>query len=180
MKFESSAFRHESAIPERCSGQGQEVSPALEWHGLPKGTKSIAIVCQDLDARIQPHWDSTLVHWLVYNIPASVNSLPEALPAQEVLTEPVRATQGTNGFGKIGYTGMIPPVEDEEHHYRFCLYALDAELDLPPGLMYRDLEDRMEGHILEIGKIDGTYKRVEDRSCYEDIPRDAPSPELGL
>lgn len=180
MKVESTAFQHESAIPERYTGEGDDVSPPIEWHGLPKGTKSIAVVCQDLDARIQPHWDSTFIHWLVYNIPANVNSLPEGLERSESLEGPVTASQGTNSFGKIGYSGPLPPFEDEQHHYRFCVYALDTELNLPAGLLYRDLMEMLEGHILEIGKLDGTARREECRNCYQDIPKDAPSPELGL
>jgi Raf kinase inhibitor-like YbhB/YbcL family protein len=180
MKVASSAFQHESAIPERHTGEGENLSPAIEWHGLPSGTKSVAVICQDLDARIPPHWDTTFVHWLIYNIPANVNSLPEALECAESLSGPVVAHQGMNSFGKIGYSGPLPPFEDDEHHYRFCVYALDTELNLPPGVLYRDLQEMMEGHILEVGKLDCTAKREEGRNCYQDIPRDAPSPELGL
>lgn len=180
MKLTSSAFEHDSPIPSRCSGQGGDCSPDLQWRNLPSGTRSVAIVCRDVNAHLQPHRDLSLVHWLIYNLSPALEGLPEGIPSDEVLTQPVSAAQGTNDFGKTGYRGPIPPVEDREHRYQFMLYALDLAPEFPSGLVFRDFEERIEGHVLGTASLEGTYKRFEDRADFAHIPKDAPSPELGL
>ena len=42
-------------------------------------------------------------------------------------------------------SGPAPPPGHGTHHYRFTLYALDAELDLEPGLDKATLLDAMDG-----------------------------------
>ena len=62
---------------------------------------------------------------------------------------------GTTDFGKVGYGGPAPP--DKRHTYVFKLYALDSKLDLPEGSTKSELENAMEGHILEQATLTGTY-----------------------
>ena len=51
---------------------GSNVSPALSWSGVPAGTKSFAVTMYDPDAPTASGW----WHWVVFNLPPTVTSLP--------------------------------------------------------------------------------------------------------
>jgi Raf kinase inhibitor-like YbhB/YbcL family protein len=143
----SPSFEPGATIPERHTGEGQDVSPPLQWGGLPQRTREIAIVCDDPDAPTQ----KPFVHWVVYKIPADRKGLPEGS------TE--GALEGINDFRGRGYGGCMPPRGHGVHHYHFKVYALDTELDAPAGLSKDELLVAMKGHILDEGELVGTYKR---------------------
>jgi Raf kinase inhibitor-like YbhB/YbcL family protein len=147
IELSSPAFEPGGSIPTKHTGEGQNVSPALRWSGLPEGTKEIALICDDPDAPRTEPW----VHWVVYKIPAERTGLPEG-GAQEAL-------EGKNDFGTQGYGGPMPPRSHGVHHYRFKIYALDAELEAVAGLTKDRLLEAIEGHILDEGELIGTYER---------------------
>jgi Raf kinase inhibitor-like YbhB/YbcL family protein len=97
----------------------------------------------------------TWVHWVVYNLPASTASLPEAVQPGEQLAG--GGLHGQNSWKKTGYGGPCPP--SGTHHYVFRLYALDARLDLDAGATEKDLAGAMEGHLLARGQLVGTYQK---------------------
>jgi Raf kinase inhibitor-like YbhB/YbcL family protein len=146
----STAFKEGQPIPKQYTCDGINISPPLEWSGLPKTAKTIAIICDDPDAPV-----GTWVHWVLYNLPADKIGLIENTPATETLSG--GGVQGTNDFQKIGYGGPCPP--SGTHRYFFKLYALDAELSLKPGSTKADLEKAMESHIVSQGQLMGTYRR---------------------
>jgi Raf kinase inhibitor-like YbhB/YbcL family protein len=150
IKLESSAFKDGQSIPKQYTCDGVNISPPLEWSGVPKNGKTLAIICDDPDAPA-----GTWVHWVVYNLPADDMGLIENTPATDKLTG--GGLQGKNDFGKIGYGGPCPP--SGTHRYFFKLYALDAETDLKPGATKSDLLKAMEGHIVAQGELMGTYSR---------------------
>jgi Raf kinase inhibitor-like YbhB/YbcL family protein len=147
IEVSSPSFEPGATIPERHTGEGQDVSPPLQWGGLPQRTREIAIVCDDPDAPTQ----KPFVHWVVYKIPADRKGLPEGS------TE--GALEGINDFRRRGYGGCMPPRGHGVHHYHFKVYALDTELDAPAGLSKDELLVAMKGHILDEGELVGTYKR---------------------
>jgi Raf kinase inhibitor-like YbhB/YbcL family protein len=147
IEVSSSAFEPGTTIPKKHTGEGQDVSPPLQWSSLPQGTKEIAIICDDPDAPTH----KPFVHWVVYKIPADRTGLPEGS------TE--GALEGINEFGGRGYGGCMPPRGHGVHHYHFKVYALDTELDAPTGLSKDGLLAAMEGRILDEGELVGTYKR---------------------
>jgi len=151
MKLESSAFGPEGTIPIKYSCDGEDVSPPLSWQGAPEGTQSLALICDDPDAP-----GMTFVHWLIYNIPAEGQQLPENVPNRERLES--GALQGENNFGKVGYGGPCPP--GGTHRYFFRLYALDGMLDLGAGISRDRLDRAMEGHILAQAELMGRYSRA--------------------
>ncbi len=109
---------------------GQNISPALSWSGAPAGTKSFLLTIYDPDAPTGGGW----WHWLMFNIPASVTSLPEGagVPGKE----PAGAVQSVTDFGKPGFGGACPPKGDKPHRYVFTVYALKTDkLDLPAAAM---------------------------------------------
>jgi len=153
----STAFDDGQPIPKKFTEDGQDVSPPLAWNVGPEGTKELALICDDPDAPSREPW----VHWVLYRIPATVRELPEGLPTDTSLEEPVKALQGRTSWPKgrtIGYRGPAPP-PGKVHHYHFQVYALDRELDVQPGIDKATLVKAMKGCILAWGELVGTYER---------------------
>lgn len=144
----SSAFAAGAEIPRRYSCDGQDISPPLQWSEPPAGTQSFALVMDDPDA-------SGFRHWLIYNIPGTARSLPEAVARDSQLPDGSR--QGTTSWGRVGYGGPCPP--SGTHRYAFRLYALDVVLDLPAGASLEQLNRAMQGHILAQAELIATYTR---------------------
>jgi Raf kinase inhibitor-like YbhB/YbcL family protein len=146
LKLTSTAFHHHERIPDRHSGDGEDVSPELMWSGAPEGTKAFAIVVHDPDAPLVDGF----THWVAYGIPGDVNTLPEGGHD---------AIQGTNSMGNTGFNGPAPPPGHGSHHYYFWIYALDEDLQLEPGLDRRALLDAIEDHVIEQARLVGTFSR---------------------
>lgn len=109
---------------------GKNVSPALNWSGASDGTKSFALLVHDPDA---PTGGAGWWHWVVTNIPASVNALPKGAGKADGAALPAGAQQVRTDFGGPGWGGPCPPVGDKAHRYHFTLHALKVDkLDLPP------------------------------------------------
>jgi Raf kinase inhibitor-like YbhB/YbcL family protein len=149
--LKSPAFAHGAEIPKKHTCEAADVSPALEWSGLPPRTVSFALVMDDPDAPA-----GTWVHWVLWNLPVGVHELPEAVAKQDQLDDGTR--QGRNSFRKIGYNGPCPP-RGKPHRYFFRLYALDEKLDLAPGAHSLDLQEAMQGHVILQAEYMGTYRR---------------------
>ena len=150
MKIQSSVFKEGAMIPEKYSCDGDDISPPLEWSGVPEKTKSLALICDDPDAPV-----GTWVHWVIFNWPPDSKSLPEHIPTTKTLDN--GAKQGTNDFRKIGYGGPCPP--GGTHRYYFKLYALDKMFDAEAGITKTQLLKAMEGHILAESQLIGKYSR---------------------
>jgi Raf kinase inhibitor-like YbhB/YbcL family protein len=137
-------------VPAEHTCDGRNTSPRIEIKGLE--ARSLALVVEDPDAPL-----GTFIHWVIWNLePAEV--LPEGIPKDRVVARPVRAIQGTNSFGRIGYDGPCPP-RGRPHRYIFNVYGLDSMLELKPGSSRDALERAMSGHILQQGKAVATYGR---------------------
>ena len=151
MRLTSTAFETGGAIPARHTGEGEDVSPALKWSGVPEGTRSFAVFCHDPDAPLVPPGGAYgFVHWVCYDIPASADGLQEGLSSY---------AEGRNDFGNTGYGGPMPPEGHGPHHYFFWLLALDVEPDLPDGLGLYELLEKVEPHVLGMNRLVGTYLR---------------------
>jgi Raf kinase inhibitor-like YbhB/YbcL family protein len=150
IKVTSTAFADGEMIPKQYTCDGANVSPPLSWSGVPAGAKALALICDDPDAP-----GKTWVHWVVYDLPASLTSLTENSATATELTG--GGTQGANDFKKIGYGGPCPP--SGTHRYYFKLYALDTDTSLKPGATKDQLLKAMEGHIVAQGQLMGRYKR---------------------
>ena len=103
--------------------EGGNVSPALTWKNPPAGTKSFAVTMYDPDAPTGSGW----WHWIVFNIPADVTSLPKGIGNPASGQTPKGAVQSKTDFGKPGYGGPCPPKGDKPHHYIFTVYALKVD-----------------------------------------------------
>lgn len=144
--FTSQGFQNGGYIPTKYTCNGQDVSPSLSWGWPPAGTKSLALLLDDPDA-------GDFSHWVLYNLPASVKSLPEGV--QKIESPASGGIQGTNDFGGIGYGGPCPP-PGGPHTYRFILYALDSQLNPVTGTRQGVL-NAMQGHVLTQAELDGEF-----------------------
>ena len=138
------------AVPARYTCDGADVSPSVEWRGVPAGARSIVVVCYDPDA---PR--GTFVHWVVYNVPAGLPGLPEGLPRSGAV-EGV-GLQGVNDFGRLGYGGPCPP--SGTHRYVFLVLALDSELGLREGATAAEVLSEALPHVIGYGEVVLTYSR---------------------
>ena len=149
----SEAFGNDETIPALYTCDGDNVSPALAWSGVPEGTQSFALITDDPDAP-----GGTFTHWLLYNMGSSAPSLPEGVETVPMPAYGLAGFQGSNDAGGIGYTGPCPPPGDP-HRYRFTLYALDQTVELEPGASKQQLLDAIEGHVLAEAELAGLYGR---------------------
>lgn len=154
MRIESTAFDDGDRIPDRFTGDGEDVSPPLTISDLPDGTRSLALVVDDPDAPA-----GTWVHWLIWGIPADLTELPEEVPTDEIVEDLGGARQGQNDFDNIGYGGPAPPPGHGQHRYRFTAYALSEHIDLDAGATREALGDRLAAATLETARLTGTYSR---------------------
>jgi Raf kinase inhibitor-like YbhB/YbcL family protein len=125
--------------------EGGNVSPSLAWKNAPAGTKSFAVTVYDPDAPTGSGW----WHWLVFNIPADVTSLPAGAsdPASGKL--PKGAVQSRTDYGKPGYGGPCPPPHDKPHRYVFKVFALKTDkLDLD-----ENASGALVGYMLNANKL---------------------------
>ncbi|MDZ7724323.1 MAG: YbhB/YbcL family Raf kinase inhibitor-like protein [candidate division KSB1 bacterium] len=154
LQLTSSAFSHNSPIPSKYTCQGDDISPVLSWSGVPDQAKSLALIMDDPDAPDPKAPKMTFVHWVLYNLPARNNGLPEAIPENEL---PEGTLQGVNNWDRTGYGGPCPPVG--EHRYFFKLFALDTELPDLNKPTSAELQEAMQGHILEQTELIGLYEK---------------------
>lgn len=149
LKITTIDFKDNGEIPEKFTCDGEDLSPELRWEGAPQGTKSFVLVVEDPDAPM-----GTFVHWVLYDIPASTNSLPAGMKASGTMKE------GRTDFGKTSWGGPCPPRGHGTHRYFFILRALDAPaVGVKPGATKAQVEEAIKGHVLAEAKIMGTYKR---------------------
>lgn len=143
MKLTSPAFRDGERIPRQYSRDDADKSPPLTIEGVPAGTKSLALIVDDPDAP-----GGNYCHWIVFDIDPKLPEIGED-------SVPQMARQGTNDYGEVQYGGPQPP--SGEHRYFFKLFALDRKLDLPRGSTRDQVEQAMQGHILDTATLMGRF-----------------------
>jgi Raf kinase inhibitor-like YbhB/YbcL family protein len=151
MTLSSPAFAPGGPIPAEYTCDAANVAPALQWSGAPAGTKSFVLIVDDPDAPDPKAPKMTYVHWVVYDIPASVAGIPRGGQT------PAGAHDGKNDWKKTGYGGPCPPIG--RHRYFFKLYALDALLGDLKAPTKQEVLAKLEGHVLGQAELIGTYQR---------------------
>lgn len=153
LTLRSSAFTAGGTIPDRYTPQGENVSPYLEWTGVPASARELVLIVEDPDAPLP----KPFVHWVLRGLPPTTTSLPVGVPT--TVTLPDGSTQGTNDFKQVGYGGPQPPLGHGVHHYHFQLFAMDAALSLSADATLADLAKAMAGRVIADGELVGTYER---------------------
>ncbi|MDO8841310.1 MAG: YbhB/YbcL family Raf kinase inhibitor-like protein [Methanocalculus sp.] len=140
-------------LPADYTCDGVDRSPPLHIGGLNEKVVALAVIMEDSSAA---HGGS-FTHWIIWNIEA-VRILPEGLPKDPEIMFPVRAVQGLNDYGRIGYSGPCP-ASGSPHRYIFKVYALDAEISLPSGATKAELTAALSGHVIQFGNAEAIYSR---------------------
>jgi Raf kinase inhibitor-like YbhB/YbcL family protein len=150
----SPAFANNGNIPAQYTCDGVDISPPLSWSDAPQGTSSFALIVEDPDAPDPKAPKVTWVHWVIYNIPADVQSLSEDAARHGL---PAGAQQGLNDSKRVGYNGPCPPVG--RHRYFHKLYALDTVLQDLGHPTKAQLLSAMQGHVRAEAQLVGTYEK---------------------
>lgn len=154
LQLSSPSFRDQGEVPRRHTCDGEDISPALSWEGAPKGTRSFALIVDDPDAPDPAAPKMTWVHWVLYNIPAAVTSLPEGTTAKSL---PRGTLEGVNDWKRTGWRGPCPPVG--QHRYFHKLYALDVVLPDLRRPTKAQLLKAIGSHVLAETQLIGRYRR---------------------
>ncbi len=160
MTLSSSAWADGGAIPVKYTQAGGEVSPPLAWSNVPDGVQSFVLIVHDVDAAIGNGLDDIL-HWMVWNIPATATGLPEGVPQGPELADGARQISATGPF----YRGPGAAAAGPAHHYVFELFALDtATLDVPavgasPPQTRAAVLAAMAGHVRGKAALVGLFRR---------------------
>ena len=154
LTIRSSAFGDSQPIPVRYTCDGDDISPPIEWSGVPAAAKSLVLVVDDPDAPDPAAPKRTWVHWVVFNIHPTVAGFVEGAGGGDL---PPGTVEGVNDWKKAGYGGPCPPVG--RHRYVFKLYALDCMLADVHRPTKADVERAMQGHVLARAEMVGTYRR---------------------
>jgi|SRR5690625_5123131 len=153
LRLSSPAYINGGSIPARYTCSGAGVSPPLAWSGAPKETKSLVLILTDPDAPDPKAPKTTWVHWVLYDIPATVHKLGTG----ESENLPAGTRRGENSWHRADYGGPCPPIG--RHRYVHTLYALDTVL---PDLHHPDraaLKSAMQGHILAKATLTASYQK---------------------
>lgn len=154
LTLQSDAFGPGGPIPERFTCEGEDISPALSWSGVPETAKSLALIVEDPDVPDPAKPTRTWVHWVVYDLPASATGLAEG-----VKTLPEGARDGTNDWKRVGYGGPCPPIG--RHRYMHRLYALDTVLGDIGAPTRAELLIKLQPHVVAETKLVGTYVKTK-------------------
>ncbi len=148
----SPAFEHEGNIPAEYTCDGKDISPELNWTGIPDEARSLVLIVDDPDAPDPAAPKMTWVHWLLYNLPISSIGLGKGIRDGDL---PVGTLQGLNDWKREGYGGPCPP--KGRHRYFHKLYALDAVLPDLSRPTKAKVEEAMAGHVVDEAVLMGTY-----------------------
>ena len=150
----SPAFAANGEIPARHTCEDEDSSPPLAWSGAPPDTASFALIVDDPDAPDPKAPRMTWVHWVLYNLPAAAQVLPQGATSR---TLPAGTREGLNDWQRTGYGGPCPPIG--RHRYFHKLYALDAVLSDLGTPAKAELERAIKGHVLAHAELIGTYQK---------------------
>ena len=156
LKLASPAFVEGGEIPRLYTCEGEDISPPLAWSKVPDGTSSLVLVVDDPDAPDPAAPRMTWVHWVLYNLPADSDGLPEGVSRAEL---PSPTAEGLNDWKRGGYGGPCPPVG--RHRYVHKLYALDTMLTGLSSPTKAQVESAMQGHVLAQARLIGTYRKTQ-------------------
>lgn len=150
LKLTSTALTDSTPLPPKysCDTKPANISPPLQWSDVPKDTASFVLILHDPEPRPRKGFDDIL-HWMMWNIPASATSLPEGVSgASAELPDGSKQTNGQPGNGgNFGYRGPCAG-PGLSHHYTFELCAIDQKVDLPATATRADVTKAIDGHIV--------------------------------
>ena len=135
---------------------GKNLSPQLSWQGAPEGTKSFAVTAYDPDAPTGSGW----WHWVLINIPASVDDLDTGAGKPEKGLLPKGSQSFRTDYGTHEFGGACPPEGDKAHRYQFKVFALNTEsLELSKDSSAALVGYYLNAHAIETATLEALYQR---------------------
>src|SRR5699024_10888811 len=131
-----SIFENNHEIPRTYTCLGENINPPFTFEAIPRQTESLVLLIEDTDATPKP-W----THWLVFNISPNTKRIEEG-------QIPAGGTEGLANNHSFGYEGPCPKYFEGTHHYRFSLFALNRQLDVPAKSEKEDVKKAMREHII--------------------------------
>jgi Raf kinase inhibitor-like YbhB/YbcL family protein len=147
MELKTAAFAEGDPIPAKHTCAGDDVSPKLEWSGVPGNAEELMLIVDDPDSP-----GGIWVHWVIAGLDPSSRGLEEG----EV---PPGAVEGVNDFERMGYGGPCPPVGHGPHRYVFHLYALSSGSGLLEGMTAGEARRAVQDKVIEEARYMGTFER---------------------
>ncbi|CAA7406255.1 unnamed protein product [Spirodela intermedia] len=160
-KLVSPAFHDGHRIPRKYTGEGQgalrDISPPLEWYGVPGGAASLALVVEDVDAPSPERPIVPWTHWVVVNIPPAAKGLPEGFSgrAEHGGRDHAGILEGLNDWKQPGWRGPKAPTSG--HRYRFRLFALPDLVHLGHKVTKDKLLDAVAGRAVAEAELVGIF-----------------------
>jgi Raf kinase inhibitor-like YbhB/YbcL family protein len=152
MTLRSPAFGDGQDMQLAFTCDGNDQSPPLEWTGVPKGTRSLALLRNDPDAPA-----GTCIQWVIYDMPPSTDHLRQGLARVAEFAE--GAKQGRNSWRDLGYKGPCP-LPGTQRRCLFTLYASDVLLGLKPGASGEEVLAALKGHVPAKARLAGVFLRA--------------------
>lgn len=147
LEVRSSTIDDGGRIPDQHSHDGPNVSPAIEWVGVPQDAAEIVLMCADPDAP-----SGTFLHWLVTGIDPHTGGVAQG-------RTPEGGREWPNDFGEVGWGGPAPPPGHGPHRYQFEVYALSQPVELPERPSADDVRRAVEDTTIAQGALLGRYER---------------------
>ncbi|WP_343081806.1 YbhB/YbcL family Raf kinase inhibitor-like protein [Ostreiculturibacter nitratireducens] len=149
MELRSPAFAEGDPVPRKFTCEGADISPPLEWSGVPDNAVALALTCEDPDAPV-----GLFRHWAIYDMPADQAGLAEGA------AQSAGFPQARNDFRKVGYGGPCPPRGHGPHRYQFRLMALSGRLDLPDGsASCAEVAEKAQALAIATAELTALYER---------------------
>jgi Raf kinase inhibitor-like YbhB/YbcL family protein len=135
----------------------------FSWKGLPSGTRALALIFDDPDAKkVMESYGmkgESFIHWMAGDIDPSLNELKANASAEKH-----GFVQGRNSGRYVGYMGPQPPSDFPKtgkkpliHVYRLKVYALSAPTGLKDGFGLADLQAAIKDRTLGVAQLYISY-----------------------
>jgi len=145
LKLSSEAFYMDRNIPIQYTCDDKDINPPLEISGVSKESESLVLVMEDEDSS-----PINFLHWMIWNINPETKKI-------DIDSVPISSEIGENDFGNKSYNGPCP--EEGLHRYVLRLYSLDSRLILKKDITRKELQEKIENHVIDKAKLSGFYRK---------------------
>jgi Raf kinase inhibitor-like YbhB/YbcL family protein len=153
ISLKSEWFLNGKPMPPRSAGigVGENISPPLNWSGVPAGTVELGIIMEDPDAPLP----RPFVHMIVYRISPDKSRVAEGALTHEA----IGVAFGTSTAGTQGYMGPRPILGHGPHRYIFQILALSRCTAFSSAPKLKAFLNGIAGTVIGRGTLAGTYER---------------------
>ena len=158
LSVSSPAIADGGRLPDRYTCEGEGVSPPLAVDSRPGPTAALAVVAEaDLGVFNKP------LFWVVWNLPADTERVPEGVPRTPTVDGLGGARQSSQPGTEPGYNPPCPPL-GRETTLLFDVFALEESLDVEAGSPAEAASEAIARAQLASTRIGVTYTRPVERT----------------